>query len=48
MIYISEGYHKIKVKYFDIAGGAVMQLKWRPPSEKTEVIITDRNLYHLN
>jgi len=45
-IYLKEGYHKIKIKYFDAGGGAIIQLKWMQIGKKAEEIITEKHLFH--
>ncbi len=44
-IHLTEGLHRIKVKYFDSAWGAVMKLLWSPPGE-SEGPIPPNLLWH--
>jgi len=39
-IYLKRGYHKIKLKFQDFGGGAVMELYWRKPGGVREIIET--------
>jgi hypothetical protein len=38
---LTKGYHKIKVEFIDLGGGAVMSLQWKKPGGIMEVISTD-------
>ncbi|MCF6149082.1 MAG: TIGR03663 family protein [Candidatus Kuenenia sp.] len=42
---LEAGYHAIRIEYFDIGGGAVMELLWKPPEGK-ETLIPDEVLFH--
>lgn len=42
---LDEGFHHIRVKYFDGGGGAVMEFLWTPP-EGQESLVPARALFH--
>ncbi len=44
-IQLTKGYHKIRIKYFDSAWGAIMKVRWIPPGSKEEPIPA-RYLFH--
>ena len=44
-ITLEEGFHRIKIKYFDSAWGAVMKVLWSPPGQG-EGPIPPRYLWH--
>jgi len=35
---LEEGFHRIRIKYFDVGGGAVLKVFWTPPGGKEEPI----------
>jgi hypothetical protein len=37
-VYLTEGYHAIKVDYYENRGQAIMQLLWRSPSISKQII----------
>ena len=39
---LKEGKHKIVIKYFDVGGGAIIQLSWIPPNGKESKIPAER------
>ena len=45
-IILEEGMHRIKIKYFDSAWGAIMKVLWSPPGEG-EAPIPPRYLWHV-
>ncbi|MBM4054295.1 MAG: TIGR03663 family protein [Planctomycetes bacterium] len=42
---LEEGYHAIRIQYFDIGGGAIMELLWKTP-KGNEVLIPGDVLFH--
>jgi len=46
-IYLAKGYHKIKVKYFDVGGGAIMELKWMQPSQSASELLNSDYIFHI-
>jgi len=38
VIPLDKGYHAIRLKYFDIGGGAILELLWTPPGGKEELV----------
>ncbi|MDP8236375.1 MAG: TIGR03663 family protein [Candidatus Erginobacter occultus] len=42
---LEEGFHRIRIKYFDVGGGAVLKVFWTPPGEKEEPI-PPRRIFH--
>jgi uncharacterized protein (TIGR03663 family) len=44
-IALEEGFHRIRIKYFDVGGGAVLKVFWTPPGER-ESPIPPNLLYH--
>ncbi len=44
-IALEEGFHRIRIKYFDVGGGAVLKVLWTPPGRGEEPI-DSRYLYH--
>ncbi len=43
---LKPGYHKIEVNYFQLGGGATLQLKWSPPGTKEKQPINQTYLFH--
>ena len=39
--FLEEGYHAIRIQYFDIGGGAIMALLWKPPGGQETLIPGD-------
>ena len=47
IIFLDEGYHHIKIEYFDGGGGAVMELKWKKPGASSkETLIPPEVMFH--
>jgi len=45
VVLLNEGFHHIRVKYFDGGGGAVMELFWTPPG-RSETLVPCEILFH--
>jgi hypothetical protein len=40
LVQISEGFHKLRIKYFDVGGEALLKLYWTPPGQTEEAVPT--------
>ena len=45
VVSLDEGFHHVRVKYFDGGGGAIMEFLWTPPGE-TESLVPAKVLFH--
>ncbi|OQZ03634.1 MAG: hypothetical protein B6D34_06850 [Candidatus Brocadia sp. UTAMX1] len=45
VISLNEGFHPVRIKYFDGGGGAIMEFLWTPPGEK-ESLVPGQILFH--
>lgn len=45
VIPLDEGFHPVRIKYFDGGGGAIMEFLWTPPGEK-ESLVPGQILFH--
>lgn len=41
-IALAAGFHRIRIKYFDVGGGAVLKVFWTPPGEREGPILPER------
>lgn len=45
IVHLDEGFHHVRIKYFDGGGGAVMEFLWTPPGGK-ETLVPAEVLFH--
>ena len=45
IVSLEEGFHHVRVEYFDAGGGAVMEFLWTPP-EGNEILVPVEVLFH--